>query len=230
MGKLDRYDSPDWDDLPLFRSLWTINRHWMNAACRIRFTGRDGVPRDGGLIVAANHFSWWDPILVHAVFPRPVSWIAKRELFASRFNSWFFHAVGCIPVDRQSKSGNAEAMRAAVDAIARGRVIGIFPEGTRSTPGHLLPPKTGVARVAALSGAPVLPVGVLSDRFWGKGRSTPNFGEAVRVRIGEPVRYDYGPEAAGDKDVLQKIADDVMHRVATLVDEAWRERERDEAR
>jgi len=177
----------------------------------VRAKGLENLPREGGFLYAANHSSWWDPILLQITSPRPVNWLAKKEMMSSAFNRWFFFDKGgCIPVDRNAR--NPEAFSAAVKALHDGRVIGIFPEGTRFV-GKLGPAKTGVARLALESGAPIVPAAIASDRFWPPGRKAPRLGEKVYLNVGAPLRVEPGEDA-------HKATERVMLAIGALLDEA----------
>ena len=179
------------------------NRLW------VRAKGLERLPREEGFLYAANHTSWWDPIALQTTAPRPVNWLAKKEMTRSRFNRWFFFDKGgCIPVDRDSR--NPQAFAAAVRALHDGRVIGIFPEGTRHV-GKLGPAKTGVARLAMEAGAPVVPTAILSDRFWPAGRKAPDLREKVWLHVGEPMWL---------KGDAREQTDRVMAAIQRLLDEA----------
>ena len=132
----------------------------------VRTTGLSHVPRSGSLIVACNHVSLIDPLLLYrAIAParRPYS-LAKKELFNNPAKEWFFRGVGTIPLDR---GGDATtAMRAALDILEKGGCLAIYPEGTRVAPGQSRRPKAGVSFLAARSRAPVVPVRLVgTDRF-----------------------------------------------------------------
>lgn len=190
----------------------------------VRAKGLENLPREGGFLYAGNHTSWWDPILLQITSPRPVNWLAKKEMMKSRFNRWFFFDKGgCIPVDRNTK--NPEAFAAAAKALRDGRIIGIFPEGTRHV-GKLGPAKTGVARLAIEADAPVVPVGILSDRFWGPGKKLPDLRERVYLNVGAPMRLDGKP---GDAEAARRGTDRVMDAIAALLDEARKARDGGEA-
>jgi 1-acyl-sn-glycerol-3-phosphate acyltransferase len=182
--------------------------------------------RAGG-VVAANHFTWADPVLIDAMAPRPIGWIAKTELYTNALASWFFQNVGCIPVDRR-KHGNEAVVRAAIEAVEAGQLVGIFPEGTRSSPGALLPPKTGAVRVALRTGCPLVPVGILSDQFWPKTRKSPDLGARVHIAVGEPIRLGRDAGRADDKETCRKLSADLMERIAALLAEARAARDRGE--
>ena len=181
----------------------------------LRANGLENLPREGGFLYAGNHTSWWDPIVLQLTTPRPVNWLAKREMMNNAFNRWFFFDKGgCIPVDRNTK--NPEAFSAAAQALRDGRVIGIFPEGTRYVE-KLGPAKTGVARLALEADAPIVPVGILSDRFWGPGKKVPDVRQTIYLNVGAPVRLEGKP---GDPDAARMGTDRVMDAIADLLDEA----------
>src|SRR5918997_214940 len=117
--------------------------------------GGEKAPEIGPMIVAANHHQFFDPVFVSMAVPRRVRWMAKKELFAFPFGR-FFYFLGTFPVDRQG--GGRAALRTALNMLAEGRALGIFPEGTRRKEGVSLEAKSGAALLAARSGAPVLPV------------------------------------------------------------------------
>ena len=138
----------------------------LSAVWGVKATGLDLVPRSGALIVACNHVSLIDPLLLYAsIAParRPFS-LAKKELFESPVGNWFFRGVGTIPLDR---AGDATTpMRAALDVLEKGGCLAIYPEGTRVAPGENRRPKPGVSFLAARSRAPVLPVRLVgTDKF-----------------------------------------------------------------
>lgn len=186
----------------------------------LRTKGAENLAQDAGFLLAANHTSWWDPILLSASLGRPVHWMAKQELMRGAFGKWFFQGGGCIPVDRDKR--NPHAMDAAIQALRDGQIIGIFPEGTRYV-GELGPAKTGVARLALQAGVPIVPAGVLTDRFWPRGRAVPKMNERVYVNFGAPMRFEGDPS---DPKVARDVTDQVMVRVKALLDECREARER----
>ena len=217
---MKRARTPDWSFVGWhYKALHALggplhNRIW------VRARGLDLLPPREGFLYAANHSSWWDPIVLQTTCPRPVNWLAKKEMMRGRFNKWFFFDKGgCIPVDRNAR--NPEALAAAVRALHDGRVIGVFPEGTRHI-GELGPAKTGVARLAMESGAPVVPAALLTDRFWGPGRKLPKLTERVWLHVGAPLRLKGDPR---DPDDARRGTDEVMAAVRALLAEARRARD-----
>ena len=126
---------------------------------RLSRVGREHIPQEGAVIFAANHRSFLDPFVIGTLIRRPMYYVAKKELFAHRWQAWVLNALGAFPVDR---GGSDEEMMATARAIvARGDCVLIFPEGTRVRPGGLGAPKRGVGRLALETGAPVVPVAVI---------------------------------------------------------------------
>ena len=157
---------------------------------RVEITGElAAFPRTGTVLIAANHASNADPVLIggflNARLGRPINWMGKREVFEWPVISWLARHGGVHPVDRGS--ADVEAFRTAMRILEGGNILAVFPEGTRSPDGRLQLAKDGVAVLAARSGATIVPIGVGdSDRLWPKGRFLPQRTPRVTVRIGAP--------------------------------------------
>src|SRR5204863_9843616 len=154
------------------------------AVLRIRFEGDELLPKTGPLIVAANHASSADPVLIGAFLNgklgRPVNWLGKRELVEFPLTGWAFRIAGIHPVDREA--AELEAFRTAMRILEAGQSLAVFPEGTRSKDGALQQVREGVGMLALRSGAPVLPVAVIdSDLAWPRGQLLPRFRRHVTV-------------------------------------------------
>ena len=175
------------------------------AILRLRFEGDQDLPRTGALIVAANHASSADPVLIgaflNAKLGRPVNWLGKRELLEFPLTGWAFRIAGIHPVDREA--ADLDAFRTAMRILEAGQVLAVFPEGTRSRDGALQAVREGVGMLALRSGAPVLPVAVVdSDLAWPRGHLLPRYGSRVAVRFGRPFTVDQaaaGAPADGEK-------------------------------
>lgn len=177
---------------PLVRLGSAVLRLIVGAIVRLRIDGDlAAVPRQGPLIVAANHASSADPVLIgaflNATIDRPLNWLGKRELMEPWLTGWAFRRAGIHPVDRAA--ADLEAFRTAMRILDAGQVLAVFPEGTRSHDGALQAVREGVGMLALRSGATVLPVAVVdSDRMWPRGHLLPRFGKRVTVRYGAPFK------------------------------------------
>ena len=171
--------------------------------------GVEKVPTDGPVIVASNHRRLLDPVFVSMAVPRRLRWMAKKELFAFPLGR-FFYFLGTFPVDR--KGGGRAALRTALNFLAEGRALGIFPEGTRRKNGATLEAKSGAALLAARSAAPVLPV------FTGKIPSplARLRGERFRVYIGDPMTIDNTQKG---RDGYRRVADEILRTIYALGEE-----------
>jgi cytidylate kinase len=170
---------------------------------RLRIEGDLAViPRTGPLIVAANHTSSADPVLIGAflnkALGRPLNWLGKRELVEMRLFGRLFRMAGIHPVDREA--ADLEAFRTAMRILEAGQALAVFPEGTRSRDGALQPVREGVGMLAIRSGATVVPVAIVdSDLMWPRGRLLPRFGRTVTMRFGAPLTIDEAAlDASGD--------------------------------
>src|SRR5215210_6828165 len=128
---------------------------------RPKAKGLENIPAEGPVILAANHQSFLDDLLLPLVVPgRKVVFLAKADYFDKWYLRWFFKGANVIPVRRESRSASDAALQTAVQALREGKVVGIFPEGTRSPDGRLYRGKTGVARMALEGQVPVVPVSI----------------------------------------------------------------------
>jgi len=171
---------------------------------RYRVVGAEKVPRTGGLVVAANHVSNFDPPLLGVALPRPVSYMAKKELFAMPVLGQLIPRLNAFPVDRQA--GGTAALRAALRMLKEGRCVGIFPEGGRNVSGTN-EEKAGAAFLAAASGAPVVPAAIVGTR---KLRPFAR----VTVAFGDPMTVTRDRQSDGAD--VEKGAAEIMQRIRAL--------------
>jgi 1-acyl-sn-glycerol-3-phosphate acyltransferase len=195
----------------------------LSLAARVRVEGLADLPKSGPLIVVANHMSNADPPLVVGwltpALGRPMHILAKEALFVGPVGA-LLRSQGVTPV--RAGGSDIEAFRAARSVLERGEVLCIFPEGTRSRTGALQAAKPGVAMLAARADAQILPVGITgSDRFLGPGRRVPRFRSQIVIRVGRPFRLSVDP-AQTRRVGLQAATDEIMRRIAALVDERHR--------
>jgi 1-acyl-sn-glycerol-3-phosphate acyltransferase len=165
--------------------------------------GLEHLPRRGPAIVVSNHVSYMDAILLGSATPRPVQFIVLHWMYDLLLLRWFYWGMGTIPVRAGT---DARGIRRAVRALARGRVVGVFPEGSRSADGRVGPAQPGAALLAALSRAPVVPAFIEGARdSLPVGGSFP-LPARIHVRFGSPLYFE--PTAAGrDRQALQSFAE-----------------------
>jgi 1-acyl-sn-glycerol-3-phosphate acyltransferase len=184
----------------------------------IRAEGHAHLPAHGPVILASNHLSFIDSVVIRFAAPRRVTFLTKAEYFAGRglrgrVVRWFFTAVGSVPVARGQHRAAQAALDTALGVLADDRVFGIYPEGTRSLDGRLYRGRTGVAWLALTSGAPVVPVALHgTERLQPVGKRLPR-PHRVTVRFGPPLRFTGDPASARARRV---VTDEVMRGIAAL--------------
>jgi 1-acyl-sn-glycerol-3-phosphate acyltransferase len=162
-----------------------ILRFVMRIAFRMQVEGKDNVPSQGGVLLAANHSSMLDPIVVGCAIDRPIRFMAKRELFNNPFLGMILRNLGAFPV-RRGKD-DKDAFRKALEVLKNGDVLGMFPEGTRSLDGRLQKAYSGAAVLAEKTGACLVPVGIIgTGKAMQKGAVLPRL-RRVSVRFGKPI-------------------------------------------
>ncbi|HEX2267317.1 MAG TPA: lysophospholipid acyltransferase family protein [Actinomycetota bacterium] len=189
---------------------------------RPKALGLDNIPEDGPAIIAANHQSFLDDLLLPLVVPkRKVVFLAKAEYFDKWYLRWFFKAANVIPVRRESKSAAEDALRAGVRALREGKLVGIFPEGPRSPDGRLYRGKTGVARMALEARVPVIPAALIGTyELMPYDRKVPKTGQ-TEVRFGKPLRFDRHFDTPADRFVLRSVTDEIMYEIMLLTGQEY---------
>ena len=190
---------------------------------RPRVSGLDRIPRRGPVILASNHLSFIDSVVIPLTVPRRVRFLAKAEYFdgegvRGRLSAGFFRLIDAVPVQRDGQRASMAALDAALEVLRTGCAFGIYPEGTRSRDGRLYRGRTGVGWLAMSSGAVVVPVTLEgTDRVQPVGRRIPRV-HALRISFGEPV--DPAPwiervaREGGAGRARREITDQVMDRIA----------------
>lgn len=175
---------------------------------RLKTVNKGIIPKKGGIIIAGNHISDWDPPFVGAAIPRGVHFMAKSELFSNPVSAFILTAMGAFPVYRTA-SVNSSALRTAADIIKDGKALVIFPEGTRSKTGKMLPARAGVGYIAHASGAPVFPFFIsgtdhpLGALFF-KTRFSVSFGDPISPETMKELHAAGGPARCADY-ILEKV-------------------------
>lgn len=144
-----------------------------------RIEGTENIPQDRALVMASNHRSYADPVILTMPMKKPVTYMAKEELFKNKLFGWFITKLGAFPVKRGA--GDLQVIDDAVGILESGRHLVIFPEGTRSKDGKVGKGKTGVALIAARSGADVLPCGIIfeGEKLHFRSKLTLRFGKVI---------------------------------------------------
>ncbi len=182
-----------------------------------RQIGRERIPMRGPLVVVSNHVQWVDPVILGALFPRPVIFMAKQELWRKNWVGWVVERYGAFPVRR----GEADrtAIRRGLSILEAGGAVGIFPEGTRSKSTQLGAPHPGASLIALKSGAPVLPVAFTGTLGMG-GKGWVGRWPRVTITYGEPFVLS---AASGEgKGRLVEGTETIMRRIAALLPEELR--------
>jgi 1-acyl-sn-glycerol-3-phosphate acyltransferase len=191
-------------NLPFYRFSRGLCRIIVRALYGFRALQSTNVPATGAVIVACNHVSYLDPVVLGIGFTRPVTYLAKKQLFAIPVLGPIIVGLGVYPLDREA--GGVAAVRAALRALKEGRCVGIFPEGTRNLTGEV-EGKGGAALLGALSGAPVVPAAISGTRH-----ARPF--HPIRVIYGEPIIVKRQRKADGDD--LEKWTEEIMRRIRAL--------------
>jgi 1-acyl-sn-glycerol-3-phosphate acyltransferase len=206
--------------MEMFEAVRWTTRTLIAGTCRPSVVGIENVPTDGPFIVAPNHLSFFDSVIVQALMPRPVAFFAKAEYFTTggvkgKAMKAFFESVGSIPVERGEQAASVQALKTLMDILESGRGIGIYPEGTRSRDGILYRGRTGVGWLALTTGAPVIPVGLIGtenlQRAGEKGVRPQHF----TMKVGEPLYFDKtGPDHS--LPARREVTDRIMDAIAEL--------------
>jgi 1-acyl-sn-glycerol-3-phosphate acyltransferase len=175
--------------------------------------GLEHVPRRGAAILICNHASYMDPILLGSATPRAIHFVVLRWMYDLILLRWFYWGMGTIPV--RGSGQDTHGIKRAIHALSRGRVVGIFPEGTRSQDGSLRETRPGAAMIAALSGAPVVPVYIDGAR-----ESLPVGGRfpapaRIHVRFGPPLCFARD-RARADREVLIEFSRQMLDAIRSL--------------
>ncbi|RKT53281.1 lysophospholipid acyltransferase family protein [Saccharothrix australiensis] len=183
--------------------------------------GLANVPADGPVILAPNHLSFIDSIVIPMVVPRRVSFLAKAEYFEGTgvkgaLSRYFFGSLGHVPVRRGIGRAARASLDTAAEILAGGGAFAIYPEGTRSLDGRLHRGRTGVARMALESGAPVVPVGLIgTDQVQPVDAKLPRI-RPVTIRFGKPLDFSRYTGMHESLPVLRSVTDEVVYRILEL--------------
>lgn len=187
-------------------TVWGIYKLFYN----FHIEGVENIPQDRPLVMASNHRSYADPVILTMPMKRPVTYMAKEELFKNKLFGWFITKLGAFPVKRGS--GDMQVIDDAVSILNSGRNLVIFPEGTRSKDGKVGKGKTGVALIAAKSGADVIPCGIIfeGEKLKFRSKLTLRFGNVIPAE--EIAVEDASPKS------LKNVKKRIMSAITELVE------------
>lgn len=194
---------------------------FLRVVYRPRVEGLENIPSEGPAILASNHLSFSDSIFLPLVCPRKITFLAKDAYFTAPgikgwFQKVFFKAVGQVPIDRSGGSASEAALQTGLRVLSEGKLLGIYPEGTRSPDGKLYRGKTGVARMALEAQVPVIPVAMIdTEKIQPIGSKVPRV-MRVGVKIGKPLDFSRYAGMQNDRFVLRSMTDELMYELMDL--------------
>ena len=172
---------------------------------RIKVTGAEHVPENGGIIICANHAHVFDPILVSIMLKRKMRFIAKKELFRNKAFAWIIRALGAFPVDREA--ADITAYKTAIKLLQNGEALLLFSQGTRQKTISISNNKSGVVFFGIKANAPIVPVGI---------NATYKPFSKVHIQIGKPINLDKYSGAKLKTELLNQITEDTMRQIIKL--------------
>ncbi|MCU1409392.1 MAG: 1-acyl-sn-glycerol-3-phosphate acyltransferase [Rhodoglobus sp.] len=193
--------------------LKTVFRPWV--------TGLDNIPKTGGVILASNHLSFIDSIFLPLLIERRIYFLAKSDYFTGKgLKNWavkhFLLGTGMLPIDRSGGKASEASLNTGLDVIAKGNVLGIYPEGTRSPDGKMYRGRTGVARMILEGHVPVVPVAMVdTEKVMPIGSKLPKV-RRIGVIFGEPLDFSRFEGLEGDRFILRAITDEIMYELSRI--------------
>lgn len=194
----------------LYRLGYLLFRGYFKLAYRWQVYGLENLPSSGPFIICSNHISWFDPPLIACSIPSKlrVHFMAKQELFSNFFFRAILKALGAFPINRDG--GGFAAIRTSLKLLEEGKILGLFPEGTRGQDGFPKKAQLGAAAIASRNHTPILPVAISGPYRWRKPQ---------RVIIG-PIFYLPSLEGGDRKDNLNQQSAEIMNRIKALLSQA----------
>jgi 1-acyl-sn-glycerol-3-phosphate acyltransferase len=197
-------------------TIWTIGRptlgNIVRLAAKLKVYGRDRVPRQGGVVIACNHFSWLDPVALGAASPRTIYYMAKIEAHRAPGLGLVIRSFGCFPVRRGES--DREAVRTMRKVVEEGLALGLFVEGSRQRSGVPGEVQAGAAMVALQEEVPIIPVAVHGSQTWKPFNFHP-----VSIAFGEPLRFEGLPKGGkGYKEASAMLQAKINELFAFLVE------------
>lgn len=188
---------------------------------RPRIEGLENIPKDGKAILASNHLAVVDSLYLPMMVPRRITFLAKSEYFTTpglkgRLNKFFYTAAGQVPIDRSGGEAAQGALNAARRVLEEGKLLGLYPEGTRSPDGRLFKGKTGIARIALETGAPVIPVAMVGTDVMNPIGSKSYRPTKIVVKVGKPLDFSRYEGLGGSRFIERAITDEIMYALMKL--------------
>lgn len=205
----------------LYEVMHTVVPPLAKVVWRPTVVGLENLPATGPVIVASNHRSFADSMVIPIVTPRQVVFLAKEDYFTGTgvkgtLQRAWFEGMGMVPVDRDDTKAALASLDIALEVLRQGKAFGIYPEGTRSRDGRLYRGRTGVAHLALTSGAPVVPVGLTgTEHLQPVGATLPRLAK-VTVRFGAPLRFEGRYDGVPAGRARREVTDVVMNEIQKL--------------
>lgn len=188
---------------------------------RPKVEGLENIPENGAAILASNHLAVMDSFYLPLVVRRRITFLAKSEYFTGTgikgwFTRWFYTAVGQVPIDRTDSDAAQAALTTAQRILKDGKLLGIYPEGTRSPDGRLYKGKTGLARLALHTGVPVIPVAMIGTNVVNPPGTKMLRPGRVTVRFGKPMDFSRFDGMADNRFIERAVTDEVIYELMGL--------------
>lgn len=184
---------------------YKLVRLFAKSIFKIKISGAENFPEEGGCMVCSNHISMWDPVLLSCFMPRKISFIAKSELKKVPFVGSVLKSCNTIFIKRNSS--DLAAIKESLRCISDGRVLGIFPTGTREKKNADAKPKSGVALIATKSGAKVVPVGI---------KATYRIFSTVEINIGKPIDFAEYKGTKTNSEQLENLSGEIYGKIVEI--------------
>lgn len=212
----------------MYNQLRTALKPLLTKLYHYEVVGAHNIPANSGAVLASNHVSFVDSIFLPLAAPRQVFFLAKSDYFTTpglkgRIMKWFFTGVGQLPMDRAGGAASTASLQRAIDALKEGKLVGIYPEGTRSPDARLYRAKVGVARLAIAAGVPIVPVAQFgNEEVQAPGsnrlRLKNTAGQPIHIKtvVGEPIDTSKYLGREDDWAAARELADIVMQRISEM--------------
>ena len=200
----------------LYKFIHTVLPPVLTAVYRPWVEGVEHIPAEWPAILASNHLSFLDHFFLPAYVERPIFFLGKSDYF-SGWQRYFFENVGVMPINREGGDAGEASLRKGEEILSEGKLLGIYPEGTRTPDGRLYRGKTGPVRLALRTGVPIIPVAMMGVfEIMPPGAKLPRLGGRVGVRIGQPLDFSRYAGRADDRFVLRTATDELMYELMLL--------------